>query len=102
MAVKLEPPFKTMPLEGGYFSKAWELFLRALINRQEVIVKEFTGNGSQTEFTLTSEPKDINHTMVFVSGVYKHKSSYSVSGNKITFLSAPANTSKIEVTTYGR
>lgn len=102
MAVKLEPPFKTMPLDGDFFSKAWELFLRALINRQEMIVVEFTGDGTKTQFTLTSEPKDKDHTMVFVSGVYKHKSSYSVSGNKITFAAAPASSSKIEVTTYGR
>lgn len=102
MSFKLDPPFKTPAIEGGYFSKAWELFLRALINRQEVIVKEFTGTGAQTEFTLTSEPKDENYTLVFVDGVYKHKSSYSVAGNKITFSAAPANSSKIEVTTYGR
>jgi hypothetical protein len=102
MAVKLEPPFKTAPLENGFFSKAWEMFLRALINRQEMIVIEFTGNGVLNQFTLSSEPKDKDHTMVFVNGVYKHKDSYSVSGNKIIFLAAPANGSKIEVTTHGR
>lgn len=102
MATRLDLPFKTQPLDGAYFSKAWELFLRALINRQEIIVKEFTGDGVTDEFALSCEPKDVNHTMVFVSGVYKHRSEYSVSGNKITFTVAPANLSKIEVTTYGR
>lgn len=102
MATRLDPPFKTAPLEGAFFSKAWELFLRALINRQEVIVKEFTGDGVLTQFTLSSEPKDKDHTLVFVDGAYKHKSSYAVTGNKLTFNVAPANGTKIEVTTHGR
>jgi hypothetical protein len=101
MATRLDPPFKTPVIEGGFFTKAWELFIRALINRQEIIVKEFATNGALTEFTLACEPKDKNHTLAFVNGSYQKKAAYSVSGNKITFSSAPAS-GWLEVITYGR
>lgn len=101
MAIKLAPPFKTPVLVGGFFSKTWELFWRDLVNRQEVIVNEFATNGVLTEFVLSVHPIDSVNTMVFVNGSYQRKSAYSVTGNKITFLSAPA-AGWLEVTTYGR
>ena len=61
----------------------------------------FTGTGSQTAFTLTASPSDENNTQVYVNGVYQQKNTYSlVSGNILTFSTAPPLTSTIEVTYF--
>ena len=61
----------------------------------------FTGTGSQTAFTLTASPSDENNSQVYINGVYQQKNTYSlVSGNILTFSTAPPLTSTIEVTYY--
>jgi hypothetical protein len=64
-------------------------------------VDNFTGDGTTTAFTLTKSPTGGNYTIVAVQGVLQPKSSYTVSGNVLTFSSAPPNTAIIEVTTFG-
>ena len=64
-------------------------------------VDEFTGTGSITEFTLSVSPTNKNYTFAVVHGIMQPKSSYSVTGNKITFSSAPPNGALVEVTTLG-
>ncbi len=61
------------------------------------VVDNFTGTGSQTAFTLSRQPLTENNTLVYVSGVYQDKSTYSVSGTTLTFSTAPANGVSIEV-----
>jgi hypothetical protein len=51
----------------------------------------FTGNGSQTSFTLTFEPKSVNNLLVTVGGVLQKPADYSVTATAIVFLTAPAN-----------
>jgi hypothetical protein len=64
-------------------------------------VDDFTGTGSQTAFTLTASPTDENNSQVYVNGVYQQKNTYSlVSGNILTFSTAPPITSTIEVTYF--
>jgi len=60
---------------------------------------QFTGNGSTTAFTLSETISDENNTMVFIQGVYQEKSTYSISGTSLTFLTAPQNGYSIEVMT---
>ena len=60
-------------------------------------VNEFTGNGSVTDFTLTLAPMNENNTLVYLDGVYQHKSEYSVSGTTLSFSTAPASGDDIEV-----
>ena len=61
-------------------------------------VDTFSGNGSTTAFTLTSDPSTKNNTSVFISGVYQQKSTYSLSGTTLTFSTAPpSGTANIEV-----
>lgn len=61
-------------------------------------VDTFSGNGSTTAFTLTSDPSTKNNTAVYISGVYQQKSTYSLSGTTLTFSTAPpSGTSNIEV-----
>jgi hypothetical protein len=60
-------------------------------------VNNFTGTGTQTDFTLSTTVDDENLTFVFIQGVYQDKSTYSVSGTTLTFVTAPTNTYTIEV-----
>ena len=62
-------------------------------------VDEFTGDGSDTTFTLSVAPMNENNTFVYLDGVYQEKSVYSVSGTTLTFATAPVNGHSIEVVT---
>jgi hypothetical protein len=53
--------------------------------------KEFTGDGSETEFTLDTTPSDENDLMVFIEGVYQNQDAYSVSGTTLTMVDAPVS-----------
>lgn len=64
-------------------------------------VDAFTGDGSNVAFTLANTPSGENFTMVAVQGVLQPKTTYSLSGNVLTFSSAPPETAIIEVTTFG-
>jgi len=63
---------------------------------------QFTGDGSTTAFSLTNTPSSEDKTLVFVQGVYQEKSTYSVSGNTLTFTTAPPDGYTIEVTVYSK
>ena len=64
-----------------------------------ITVDTFTGNGVQTVFMLTTTPTNINQTLVNIDGVFQLREAYALVGANITFDSAPANGSVIEVTT---
>ena len=51
--------------------------------------KLFSGDGTQTQFTLDISPADRSNTQVFIYGVYQNKDTYSVNGPVITFSEAP-------------
>jgi len=61
------------------------------------IIANFTGTGSQVNFSLLSAPANENSTQVYINGVYQQKNTYSVAGSVITFSQAPPFTSTIEV-----
>jgi hypothetical protein len=61
------------------------------------IIANFTGTGSQVNFTLASNPANENSTQIYINGVYQQKNTYSVAGSVITFSEAPPVTSTIEV-----
>jgi len=61
---------------------------------------QFTGTGSQTDFTLTQEVNE-DSSFVFIQGVYQEKSTYSISGTTLTFTTAPLSGYTIEVITSG-
>jgi len=62
---------------------------------------DFTGDGTQTSFALSTVPFSTTFTDVYISGVYQQKSTYSLSnGNQnILFSTAPPATASIEVMT---
>ena len=61
------------------------------------IIANFTGDGTDTTFTLASAPAGENATNVYINGVYQQKNTYSVAGAVLTFSEAPPVTSSIEV-----
>lgn len=61
------------------------------------IIANFTGDGTDTTFTLASAPTGENATNVYINGVYQQKNTYSIAGTVITFSEAPPVTSSIEV-----
>ena len=71
--------------------------VKASISGSNVILNSFTGNASDTDFTLSVAPQSENNTQVHLDGVYQNKSTYSVSGTTLTFDAAPANGVEIEV-----
>jgi hypothetical protein len=64
-----------------------------------ITVDNFTGNGVQTVFTLSTTPTSINQTSVNYNGATVLRTDYTLANANITFSSAPANGSYIEVTT---
>jgi hypothetical protein len=71
--------------------------VKSSISGSNVILNSFTGDGSDTTFTLSTAPQSENNTQVYLNGVYQNKTTYSVSGTTLTFDAAPANTVAIEV-----
>ncbi len=65
----------------------------------QVVVNDFTGDGVQTIFALTSTPSTQLATSVYINGVYQEKNTYTVVGNVLTFGVAPPLSSSIEVVT---
>ena len=63
-------------------------------------VDNFTGNGVETAYTLSTTPANANATLVSIAGTFQPRTVYSLTGNVITFSSAPPNTAPIEVTTF--
>ena len=63
-------------------------------------VDAFTGDGTTTSFTLSTAPTSKDYTIVSLAGTFQPRSTYTVTGTTITFSSAPANTTPIEVTTF--
>ena len=57
----------------------------------------FTGDGSTTGFTMTTEPGSKNNAQVYIDGVYQLKSTFSVSGTTLTFTEAPPLNANVEV-----
>ena len=64
-----------------------------------ITVDNFTGNGVQTVFTLSTTPTSINQTSVNYNGATLLRTDYTLANANITFSSAPANGSLLEVTT---
>jgi hypothetical protein len=57
----------------------------------------FTGDGSTSNFTLSTVPSNKNYTFVNIDGVQQQRSTYSLSSSTITFTTPPPNASQIEV-----
>jgi hypothetical protein len=65
-----------------------------------IATDDFTGNGVQTAFTLSTTPLNEDYTIVSLAGTFQPRTTYSLAGNVLTFSSAPPNNAPIEVTTF--
>ena len=73
-----------------------------VVSGSNLNIDSFTGDGSDTTFTLSITPVNENNTLVYVGGVYQQKSTYSVSGTTLTFSTAPPSGASIEVATMNQ
>jgi len=101
--------FPTSPTVGQNYSlnnktwtwngTSWTAQNGTLTSSVNLYTDTFTGNGSNTQFTL-SQSSTTNNSIVFVSGIGQlPTAAYSTSGTVITFTEAIANNAKIEVRT---
>ena len=88
--------FSTAPSNGT----AIEVVHLKAVNATSINQNSFTGDGSDTTFTLSQAIDDENKTFVFIQGVYQEKSTYSISGTTLTFSTAPQNGYTIEVMAF--
>lgn len=88
--------FSTAPLNNA----AIEVINIKAVDATSLNQNSFTGNGSTTAFTLSQSVDDENKTFVFIQGIYQEKSTYSIAGNTITFLTAPQNGYTVEVMAF--
>ena len=88
--------FSTAPPNGS----AIEVVHFESIDYSTLASNQFTGTGSQTDFTLT-QAVDVDRAFVFIQGVYQEKSTYSITGTTLSFTTAPLNGYTIEVITFG-
>jgi len=70
------------------------------VSALNITVDDFTGNGVQSNFTLSTTPVSEDFTIVSLAGTFQPRTTYTVSGNVISFSSAPPNNAPIEVTTF--
>ena len=68
-----------------------------VLGTADISVDTFTPNGSTTAFTLSENPDVEENIQVYIDGVYQEQSTYSVSTNTLTFSTAPANGTTVEV-----
>lgn len=61
----------------------------------------FTGNGSNTVFTMSSVPGNKSALLVTVDGVRQHTDTYSYTANTLTFSEAPGSGAIIETVNMG-
>jgi hypothetical protein len=65
-----------------------------------VTINTFTGDGSTVAYTLSVSPSSKDYTFVNFDGTAQLRSSYSLSGNILTFTEAPLVGENIEVTSF--
>ena len=87
--------FNTAPATGTSI----EVVHIKAVNATSINQNNFTGNGNQT-FQLSQSIDDEAKTFVFIQGVYQEKSTYSISGNQITFNTAPQTGFTVEVMAF--
>ena len=87
--------FTTAPISGH----SVEVISISSINTGPTVLYQdnFTGNGSDTAFTLGQIIDNEIKTFIFLNGVYQFKNTYTVDGTTLTFDTAPANGVAIEV-----
>lgn len=61
----------------------------------------FTGDGSTTDYALGITPVDLNAIEVYLNGLYQNVSTLTLTGNTVTFATAPPSGVVIEIRSVG-
>ena len=74
----------------------------ALSNLQgaNMVIATMTGDNSDTTLDLGVTPVSENNVQVYFDGVYQHKSTFSISGQILTFSTAPPTGTAVEAITH--
>ena len=67
---------------------------------QTVVSDTFTGDGVETDFTVSIIPDSEDHVLVSLNGIVQDPSVYSLTGTTLTFATAPANGDNVELRTF--
>jgi len=79
-----------------YNGSAWTAVGTGTSNK---VLDTFTGNGSNSTFTLSVTPANEDAIMVFIDGAYQEKADYTLTNNSLVLDSPPALNEKIAVHT---
>ncbi len=89
--------FTTAPPNNGSVEVMSVVVSNVTPGANTITRNDFTGTGSQTDYTLTVAPSSINFVDVYVSGTYQNKDTFTIVGTTLSFSEAPANSDEIEV-----
>lgn len=87
--------FLTAP-DAGYTIEV-VTFSTLSVAADTLYLDSFSGNGTQTDYTISASPSTENAVDIYINGLYQDKSTFSVSGSTVTFSTPPPSTSTIEV-----
>ena len=71
------------------------------VTANALVTNSFTGNGSTTAYTLSVTPANLHAVNAYISGLRQDNSTLSLSGNTLTFSTAPPNGASIEIRSIG-
>jgi hypothetical protein len=89
--------FTTSPPDGASIEVMSVVVANVTPGANTITRNDFTGNGTDTDYTLSVAPSSINFVDVYVSGAYQNKDGFSIVGTTLSFSEAPANGDEIEV-----
>ncbi|QDP55463.1 MAG: putative fiber protein [Prokaryotic dsDNA virus sp.] len=79
----------------GYQNGAWGAIAGGGASAMET--NTFTGDGSTTAFTISSNVSSEDDLIIFIDGVYQNKADFVASGTTVTFDTAPVNSRKVVI-----
>ena len=91
--------FSTAP-QNGYGIEVMKLGNVSVL-ANALVTNSFTGNGSTTAYTLSVTPVNLHAVNAYISGLRQDNSTLSLSGNTLTFSTAPPSGASIEIRSIG-
>ena len=91
--------FSTAP-QSGYGIEVMKLG-NVSVNANALTTNTFTANGSTTAYTLGVTPASLHAVNAYISGLRQDNSTLSLSGNTLTFSTAPPSGASIEIRSIG-
>ena len=91
--------FSTAP-QNGYGIEVMKLG-NVSVTANALVTNSFTGNSSTTAYTLGVTPASLHAVNAYISGLRQDNSTLSLSGNTLTFSTAPPSGASIEIRSIG-